>query len=480
MKRYKIKTLFTLVLAAMALGSSAQALRSAYFLEGYLYRHQLNPAFMPERDYFSIPGLGNINVTSQGNVGLSDFIYKYNDRKYSLTTFMNASVGNDEFLNKMPRTSRLNANVDLTILSFGFYKWGGFNTFDLNVHSRSSANIPYSLFDFMKSGMDAVEGNTYHIENVAARSNNYVEASFGHSRQLLDGKLGVGAKFKLLFGAANADARIETMDVTMTQEQWHITAKGKIDGSLKGGYFETKEELDDNDRPTGRRELDGFDVGSAGLGGFGMALDLGATYKMDDFVEGLVLSASLLDFGFISWNNHLQASNDGSREFLFDGFQDIAFNDKDGGKDLDTQIDDLGDDLADIFKFYDNGTKGRRATLLSATLNIGAEYALPYYKKLRFGFLSTTHFNRPFTWSEGRFSANVAPIDWFDASVNYACSRFGSSLGLVLNFHPKGFNFFIGTDHLLTKVTPQFIPVNSANANVSFGFNITLGDKIFK
>lgn len=477
MKLYKIKTALTLLFASVAIGGSAQALRSAYFLEGYVYRHQLNPAFMGERNYFSIPMLGNMDVAVQGNVGLSDFLYKYNDPEYSLTTFMNSSVGRNEFLDKMHTKNRLNTNIDLTILSFGFHKWGGFNTFDLNLHSRTAASIPYSLFDFMKSGMDAVEGNTYHIEDLSARTNNYVEASFGHARRLLDGKLGVGAKFKLLFGAGNANARIERMDIKMTQDQWHITAEGTVDGSLKGGYFETKEELDENDRPTGRRELDGFDVKSPGLGGFGMAIDLGATYNMDEFVEGLKLSASLLDFGFISWNNHLKASNDGSREFLFDGFQDIAFNDENGGKDLSDQVDDLGDDLGDLFKFYDSGMKGRRATMLAATLNIGAEYALPYYKKLRFGFLSTTHFNKPFTWSEGRFSANIAPVGWFDASLNYACSTFGSSLGLVVNFHPKGFNFFIGTDHMITRVNPQFIPIRNANANVSFGFNITLGDK---
>lgn len=478
MKRYKIKTILSVVFASMAIGTSAQALRSAYFLEGYVYRHQMNPALMGERNYVSIPMLGNMNIALQGNVGLSDFIYKYNgDPKYNLTTFLNSTVGRNEFLDKLHTKNRLNTNIDMSILSFGFHKWGGFNTFDLGVRSHTSANMPYGLFDFMKSGMDAVEGNTYSFKNLSVNTNNYVETSFGHARQLLDGKLGVGAKFKLLFGAGNARAKIEQMDVTMSQEQWHIVAKGTLDASVKGGYFETKEEVDANNVPTGRYELDGFDLESPGLGGFGMAIDLGATYKMDDFVEGLTLSAAILDFGFISWNSHLRASNDGKQEFTFDGFKDIAINTDNGGKEIGDQIDDLGDDLGDIFKFYDNGNSGRRATMLAATLNIGAEYALPYYKKLRFGFLSTTRLNGPMSWSEGRFSANVAPIGWFDASVNYACSTFGSSLGLVLNFHPKGFNFFIGTDHMITKVTPQFVPVHNANANVSLGFNITFGDK---
>ena len=133
--------------------------------------------------------------------------------------------------------------------------------------------------------------------------------------------------------------------------------------------------------------------------------------------------------------------------------------------------------MKNLSSFYDDGTVKSRTTKLATTMNIGAEYVLPYYKNLKFGLLSSTHFNKPFTWSEARLSANVAPVRWFEASVNYAISSFGSSLGWVLNFHPSGFNFFIGTDHMITKVTPQYVPVGNANANVSMGFNITWGKK---
>ena len=65
---------------------------------------------------------------------------------------------------------------------------------------------------------------------------------------------------------------------------------------------------------------------------------------------------------------------------------------------------------------------------------------------------------------------------WFDAGVNYGISSFGSSFGWILNFHPCGFNFFVGMDHLMTKVTPQYIPVGKLNTNVSVGFNaVTFG-----
>jgi len=72
-----------IILFLLAVGAStnilAQTLNSSYFLEGATFRHQLNPAFMGERNYISIPLLGNINVGTSSNIGLTDFIYKYND-----------------------------------------------------------------------------------------------------------------------------------------------------------------------------------------------------------------------------------------------------------------------------------------------------------------------------------------------------------------------------------------------------------------
>ena len=44
--------------------------------------------------------------------------------------------------------------------------------------------------------------------------------------------------------------------------------------------------------------------------------------------------------------------------------------------------------------------------------------------------------------------------------------------GWVVNIHPKGFNFFVGMDRLLGKVSKQGIPLNS-NTSVSMGMNIT-------
>uniref|UniRef100_UPI004026860B DUF5723 family protein n=1 Tax=Segatella hominis TaxID=2518605 RepID=UPI004026860B len=211
---------------------------------------------------------------------------------------------------------------------------------------------------------------------------------------------------------------------------------------------------------------DDVDVDGAGLGGFGMALDLGGVYKLND---NLTLSASVLDLGFINWSNNMKAVNR-AESFEFNGFHDTAVREN-SGPTIDDKIDDYGDQITDFVNLKDLGDQGSRTTSLAATLNIGAEYSLPSYDKLSFGFLSSTRINGDYTWSEGRLSANWKPLKWLDGGVNFAVSSFATSMGYVLNIHPKGYNFFIGMDHILGKTSKEFIPLSS-NASIAVGMSV--------
>lgn len=107
MKRNKIfGFLAGALLMAPAATFAQQALRSGYFLEGYEYRHVMNPAFGPDRKGFvSFPFLGNINVGMSGNMGVSNFLYKTPDG--GLTTFLNESVTASDFLGGINQNNRL-------------------------------------------------------------------------------------------------------------------------------------------------------------------------------------------------------------------------------------------------------------------------------------------------------------------------------------------------------------------------------------
>ncbi len=449
--------LFLVAFSLVGSGVGAQNLNSGYFLDGFTYRHELNPAFVG-KSYVSLPIIGQLHVGVRGNVGLENFLF--NTPTYGLTTALNPEVSNQQFLGDLNHENKLSASIKTTILSAGFNAFGGFNTIGLNLRMNTGFNLPYGLFEFAKKGM---QGDThYRMDDLAIRANGYVEMALGHARQINE-NLSVGAKLKFLFGGADFDATVDEMDVRLSEERWLVRARARVNTSLKGARYTLDED----------GLVDGIDVDSPGLGGFGMGLDLGASYKFTEGpLKGLALSAALLDLGFISWSDNVMAYNQGE-DFVFDGFHNVALDEDGTALEIDEQLDDLQDDLERLYNVHTDGKVDGRSTSLAATLNIGAEYALPVYDKLKFGFLSSTCFNDVFTWTEARFSANVNPVNWFGAGVNYAFSTYGSSLGLILNFHPKRFNFFIGTDCMLGDVNTQFIPLDS-NASVTMGINVVL------
>lgn len=70
-----------IIAAALVCGigaSKAQNTTSGYFLDNYDYRYQMNPAFGNEKDFVSMPGLGNLNVAMRGSLDVSSVIYTLN------------------------------------------------------------------------------------------------------------------------------------------------------------------------------------------------------------------------------------------------------------------------------------------------------------------------------------------------------------------------------------------------------------------
>jgi hypothetical protein len=72
---------------------------------------------------------------------------------------------------------------------------------------------------------------------------------------------------------------------------------------------------------------------------------------------------------------------------------------------------------------------------------------------------------------------NIAPLKWIEASANIGTTSYGTSFGWMFNFHPAGLTFFVGSDYMITKVTPQFIPVNNLNSHITLGINLALGKR---
>lgn len=453
----------TLLLATAVAPAAAQEFRTAAFMQTNNYRHQINPAMLDET-YVGMPFFGQINVGATGNFGLKNFVYKLDGNpRYDLTTFMSPTVSAGEFLGDLHDKNRADVYINYNIFSVGFKAFKGINLVELNLRSNTNVSLPYELFEFMKT-TGAKE--TYHLQDIGVRSQNYLELALGHSHRIND-QWTVGAKLKFLFGGAYADFSADQLDVTMNGDQWRIVGDARLKAAVLSSEFDYEDPS--KNAPDGRRRVKGIDDVSFGLPGFGMGVDLGATFKV---TKDLTLSAAINDLGFINWSKVKNASSRG--DYTFDGFEDIyAGSNNTGGNKLGDQFETLGDDLEEMFSVYDDG-EGSSSQALAATINIGAEYTLPAYRNLRFGFLYTSRLHGLYSYHQGLLSATIRPVKCLEASVNTAVSSTGCTFGAALSLRAKHYNFFIGSDRIFGKVSKEFIPLNSLNANVTMGMSFPL------
>lgn len=456
------------VLMVCAASAGAQTLKTAYYTKDMKMRHTLNPAFANEQSYVSIPALGNITVNTHGNFGLRDVLFDNplygTNSSDKLTTFMNPYYDDATALAGFATgNNRVVADVNIAIVSVGFKAFKGYNTIEINSRTNVGISVPYELFSFARN----VGNKTYDIGEINAHAQSFVELAFGHSRDL-DEHWRVGAKVKFLFGAGRADLTMKNMKADLADaNKWIISGEAQGDLSFKGAYFVSKTRSysqTDQEYET----IDKLKVSGGGLGGFGVGFDLGTEFKLN---ENWKFNAALLDLGFISWSNDVQVRN-ATSSVIFDGFHDVSVSKQRDPNTLGYQAKGYADQFKDFANLQDKGDQGSRTTGIGATLNLGAEYTLPKYNKMSFGFLSSTHINGPHSWTEGRMSANWSPLKCLDGGVSFAINSFTASLGWIVNVHPKGYNFFIGMDHILGKTTKEVIPLSS-NASVSLGMSIT-------
>ena len=456
--RYIVAVLFLLVCSHSGVAQTAQ---SSYFLDGMFYNSKLNPAMKTERGYFSLL-VGNTSLRTKGNVGVSNFLYPRGENE--LATFMSGSVGADEFLNAMPDNAKLGMNFDETVLAAGFRMLGGYASLGVSLHSSAAVSLPKGFFEFAKRGL---QKDSYSFSGMNVNTMNYAAVSLGYSHEVFNG-FRVGANAKYLVGLAYANILVDKLNVELNEQHWLIESHAQMQAAA---YYDAMFETDENN------VINGVNFDSEKLlthpSSNGFAVDLGVVYDMDAIVPGLTLSASVVDLGFINWK-YMASGQSTDAKVEFDGFGEIDYN---NAEDIvNEELERLADDASKMMEFNYAGTSSAK-TALNTKMYLGAEYNMPFYKRLSVGVLYSQSFStfESNKWYEARGFVNVSPLKWFELSVNYGYGTYGSSLGWMLNFHPAGINLFVGSDYMITKVTPQYIPVDNMNAHVTLGLSLALG-----
>lgn len=451
MKHYINRLMLFAAMTAAAVAGNAQHTASGYFVDEYTYRYQMNPALGNERGFVTIPAIGNLNMGVHGNLHLNSVLYNVDGRT---TTFMNPAISAATVMGNLHDVNRIGTSENITLLAAGFKAFGGYNTVTIGARVDLDAHLPKSIFSLLKEG---VRNTTYDISDLGVYGNAYAELALGHSRNI-NKNLRVGGALKVLIGGGNVKANLRDARLTLGENDWTITTDADIMASVNGLSYKTTI----NDR-TGHTYVDGVDVDCSGTNGVGIAFDLGAEYITP--VKGLTVSAAFLDLGFISWKNNMLASTGGVKTFHTDRY---TFNPDDT---FDSEWDKMRDDLSALYELEDMGDQGGRTAGLHATMNVGASYELPVYRKLKFGLLNTTRIGGDYSWTDFRLSANVAPCRAFSAGVNMSAGTYGVGFGWLLNLHVTGFNFFLGMDRMPGKLAKQGVPLNS-NMAVNLGMNV--------
>lgn len=491
---FRIIGVFSIMLIC-ALSANAQFLRTSYFMEGTHYRQQLNPALTPTKGYFNLPVIGALNASvSSTSLGYQDILDIIDDD--------GEFYKNQDFLGRLKNNNTLNLNFNTEILSAGWYKGKNFWTFNVGLRTDIGATVTKSLFEFLNEVDEISEWNNQNF-NIGGQEVNiqaYTEVGLGLSRQIND-RLTVGAKVKALLGIGNmnlkisqaymkaklpTETRINEIANTQLGSNWEseianlkteisdYNADLRVDATLESS-FKGLELLKNDDGYVD--DLD-FDAGKAGIAGWGLGFDLGASYKI---MDNLTVSASILDLGFLTWskNSTQIATANGGVDMKGEDYVK-KLESATSLEEAQNAIRDFGNESQDFLNRASGGdvldfdllqmtteqaAKSRKSRL-AATLVLGAEYGF-FNNKLAVGGLYTTRFVQPKAMTELTFSANYRPKSWFNVALSYSVIQSaGKSFGLGLKLGPV----FLGTDYM-------FLGKNSNSVNGFVGVSIPLGGR---
>lgn len=479
------------------LSVNAQFLRTSYFMEGTHYRQQLNPALTPAKGYFNIPVIGAVNATvGSTSLGYQDIIDIIDNGDDFYTK--------PDFMNRLKENNKLNVNFSTEILSAGWYKGKNFWSFNVGLRTDIGANLTKDLFSFLNE-VDEIENtwnnNEFNIGNQQLNVQAYTEVGLGLSRQI-NSRLTVGGRVKVLLGIGNLEMKIkqaymkanlpnetrieQIRNTQFTSDNWQnevadlkseisgYNATLDVDASLESSFKGL--ELPENEN--GYIDKLDFDAGKIGFAGYGVGIDLGASYKI---LDNLTVSASVLDLGFVSWSKGSTKMATATGNIAMDGNDYVKRFEEVGSlqeaqnilTDFTTESSDFlssvgnGDVLNyDMLKMKTVDTDKSRKSRLASTIVVGAEYGF-FENKLSVGALSTTRFVQPDALTELTLSANYRPKSWFNVALSYSIIQSaGKSFGLGLKLGPV----FLGTDYM-------FLGKNSNAVNGFIGISVPLGGR---
>lgn len=406
-----------------------------------------NPAQMPRfTSHLGLPVISSLraNVYSS-SIKWGDIIKVADDGR----PIINMSSAIDRLDDK----NYLSMQLEIDLFSASYRLKSNYFSFAVKERIEFKFNYPKSFVELLWYGNgEQLLGEKVYLDGLGIDFNHFREYAFGISHDF-EGKMILGARVKYLVGIANFTTdRSELFFIT--DENSYATFVGGQYSAKTAGFFDEK-----------GGSADYAIIGSKNKG---LALDLGARYKISDKWE---VAGSLTDFGFINWKENAVTRYDDSVFFFYNGVSVNNIFALEGTVDSLETVLLTSIDTTFTFKNISSDYK----TTLSSSISVGAHYHLNKMVEL------SAYYNH-FTY-RGQYipafvlNSRFALRNWIELSANY--SIYGSHLfnfgaGAVLNLGP--FQFYGVTNNLLA----HFNPSTSTNANMRVGMNLIFGRKKYK
>ncbi len=453
----------------------AQQNNTMYFMQTLNQTQWLNPAVQNDCKLTIggalVPITGQLFLPIQYNYGNNGFavndMIQWNGDSLVRPGFKGFDT--EHLYDRLREVNYITQEFHINLLTVG-YRYNDDWYFGLAINDKIETRFSFNE-DIMRF---ALEGNgqtflneTAHLGDLGITATMYSEYALTASKKI-NKKLTVGLTAKALFGKMNIWTEKSVIDLTTNNsENYPITVDADVAIHTSNPFTETTQLYYGTDSMTIESKDKDIDPKSAYFNykNFGMGMDLGAIYKLDDKIE---LYVSLTDFGYIKWKDNAQTFTV-KGEYYWEGynFQPALTEDQE-------LIADYNDSLAqDIVETFEPKLEKESYTsYLTPKVYLGGTYQLN--EKIRGGLLLRgaffQHAMHPSLTLSGNFKINT----WLETTASYSMiNNTYSNIGVGFVARAKWFQFFMMSDNVWGFIWPQA----TQNINFRMGINLVFGCK---
>lgn len=409
------------VLISAAASAGAQSFQQGFFLEGYKMAYRYNPAIQNEDGFLSV---GQFESRLRNNVGASSFLY---NRNGEVVTAFNSGVSATEFLGSLKDDNFFTGDINYNLVSYGWRSGAAYHTLEANVRGHAGASVPKEIFEIIKKGTGEA---SYDLGGMRIFGNIYAELAYGYSHKLSD-MVSIGARAKLLLGLYSVDYNVTRFDMELNEDEYRANIEADLD--LTSRYRKMKTDENGYYKLKGLSSKDKWKLPSAA----GLAIDLGVLVKP---VEGLELSASILDLGGMLWYYGNAGKSQGTVSFA--GVTDLTIE-QIKAKDFGDEFQEVKDEFIKTMTLRP-ADKKVNLSAVPFTVNLGAKYAMPFYSPLSAGFTGTFICQNGMAYNEGRAAVAWNPSGNLGVTANVGAGTYGMVYGFGLNAAYRNFRLTVG------------------------------------